>query len=193
MSLTIKNLTKKFDDKIILDNFSCHFSSTGIYILKGESGIGKTTLLRMIAGLDCDYLGEVIGGGIGKVGLAFQEYRLFPQLTAIENVDFANSDRNSKAEFDKAEEMLLLLGLKKQDLSLLPEALSGGMKQRVSLARALISDYPILLFDEPTKELDEENAKRFVDLIRNLAKSKLIIIVSHSDEDYGPSAEYLYF
>ena len=104
--LEIKNLSKSFDDKILFKNFSYSFSDRGIYAVVGESGIGKTTLLRMIAGLDKDYDGEIIGGGIGKVSFAFQEYRLFPWLSAIDNVIFAISDRKDEAVTKKAYKML---------------------------------------------------------------------------------------
>jgi len=183
MSLNIINLKKRFDDKTIFDGFSYNFSDNGIYLLRGESGIGKTTLLRMISGLDNDYTGEIIGGGIGRVGMAFQEYRLFPRLSALENVIFAISDGKDKAVFDNSKKMLSSLGFNESDMLLLPGELSGGMKQRVSLARAFLSDYPILLFDEPTKELDKSNAAIIRNIIRELSKNRLVIIVSHSDED----------
>lgn len=183
MSLKIKNLTKYFDQKCIFKDFSYDFSERGIYALKGESGIGKTTLLRMIAGLDKDYLGSIEGGGIGCVGMAFQEYRLFEQLSAIDNIVFAISDKKNEAETKKAEEMLSALGFKKDDMHLRPSELSGGMKQRVSLARAFLSRYPILLLDEPTKELDEVNIASVRKIISTLGKAKLIILVSHDNED----------
>ena len=183
MSLTISRLTKSFDKKIIFKKFSYSFNDTGIYVLRGESGVGKTTLLRMIAGLDKNYTGNIDGGGIGQVSMAFQEYRLFPQLNAIENVVFSISNGKDEAVYKKAKKILLKLGFNLSDIYLLPNELSGGMKQRVSLARAFISSYPILLLDEPTKELDEKNASIVRSMIKNLSKEKLIIAVSHSEED----------
>lgn len=183
MSLKISGLTKYFNEKCILKDFSFEFKDNGIYVLKGESGIGKTTLLRILAGLDKDYTGSIEGGGIGRVGIAFQEYRLFPRLTAAKNVLLAISDKKDGADYEKVKSMLSILGLSEEDMDLLPNALSGGMKQRVSLARAFLSDYPILLLDEPTKELDESNAKAVRDIIKALSAERLIIIVSHNDED----------
>ena len=183
MSLTIKNLFKSFDKKEIFKDFSYSFSDRGIYALSGESGIGKTTLLRIIAGLDKDYTGELLGGGIGSCSVVFQEHRLFDELTAVENIVFAISDRKDKAVVEKAENLLINLGFKNDELSLKPDGLSGGMKQRVSIARALLRDAPILLLDEPTKELDEANAKIVRELISAEGKSRLVILATHSKED----------
>lgn len=183
MMLKIKNLTKAFGEKKLFDGFSYEFQDSGIYALVGESGSGKTTLLRIIAGLDKDYTGEVSGGGIGSCSVTFQEHRLFPWLTALENVVFSVSDGKDKAVFDKATKILSDLGIGKNDIGLLPDALSGGMKQRISLARAFISDAPILLLDEPTKELDEANASLVREKILAEGKKKLVIIATHSAED----------
>ena len=183
MSLRIKNLSKKFGSKVIFNGFSYDFEDSGIYALTGESGIGKTTLLRIIAGLDKDYVGELLDGGIGAVSMAFQEHRLFPVLNALENVVFAISDSKNKAVLDKAKNMLSDLGFSDSDMSLYPRELSGGMKQRVSLARAFLADSKILLLDEPTKELDAANARRVREIIRSLSKKKTVILVSHNDED----------
>jgi len=183
MSLTIKNLRKSFGEKRIFSDFSYSFSDKGIYLLTGESGIGKTTLLRMIAGLDKDFEGEILEGGIGRVSFAFQEHRLIPQLSAIENVAFAISDRKDEAVVSKATELLKTLALEDEDFLLTPDSLSGGMKQRISLARAFIKDAPILLLDEPTKELDPANAEIVRGLIRKAAESRLVILASHNPED----------
>lgn len=183
MSLAIKNLRKSFGEKRIFSDFSYSFSDKGIYLLTGESGIGKTTLLRMIAGLDKDFDGEILEGGIGRVSFAFQEHRLIPQLSAIENVVFAISDRKDKAVVSKATELLKTLALEDEDFLLTPDSLSGGMKQRISLARAFIKDAPILLLDEPTKELDPANAEIVRGLIRKAGDSRLVILASHNPED----------
>ena len=181
MPLVIKDLTKSFGEKAIFESFSYSFEERGIYALVGESGAGKTTLLRMIAGLDTEYSGEI--SGVTSVSFAFQEHRLFPVLTALENVIFAISDTKSEAVTESAEKMLLSLGIDKSDLSLLPSELSGGMKQRVSLARAFLKDAPILLLDEPTGELDEENAALVRAAIKAEAQKRLVIIVSHNKKE----------
>ena len=183
MQLILKNLTKSFDNKSILENFSYEFPDIGIFALLGESGSGKTTLLRMIAGLDSSYDGEIQGGGIKNVSFAFQEYRLFPELTALENAVIANGDKEDTNLSSKAKKILLTLGFTEDDLELLPRELSGGMKQRVSITRAFLKNTPILLLDEPTKELDENIRRTLYEMIRAEAKKRLVIIVSHQSED----------
>ena len=183
MSLVIKNLTKRFDSKQLFSDFSYSFEDTGIYALVGESGIGKTTLLRMIGGLDTDYSGEIIFDGKRRVSMAFQEHRLFPTLSALDNVVLAISNGKDEAVYEKSRKMLVALGFSEADMCLTPDALSGGMRQRVSVARALLYKADILLLDEPTKELDEENRGRLLSLIKSEGESRLVIIVSHDQND----------
>ena len=183
MSLVIKNLTKRFDSKQLFSDFSYSFQDTGIYALVGESGIGKTTLLRMIGGLDTDYSGEIIFDGKRRVSMAFQEHRLFPTLSALDNVVLAISNGKDKAVYEKSRKMLVALGFSETDMNLTPDALSGGMRQRVSVARALLYKADILLLDEPTKELDEENRGRLLSLIKSEGEIRLVIIVSHDQND----------
>ena len=182
MSLNIHDLSKSFGQKTILTGFSYDFSDTGVYILRGKSGIGKTTLLRIIAGLDKEYSGNVSGGGIGNVSFAFQEYRLFPELSALENVMLAKPNDN-EADRNSAIEMLTQLGFSSADMNLIPSELSGGMKQRVSLARAFLKNTPILLLDEPTKELDALLCELVCKMIRKIAETRLVILVTHKEED----------
>ena len=183
MSIKICNLTTRFEEKLVLDNFSLELPDRGIFALVGESGIGKTTLLRLIAGLDKDYSGEIVSDGDFSLSMAFQEHRLFPSLTAIENVVFAVSDGKDKAVFDNARKILLSLGLTESDLLLYPEQLSGGMKQRISVARALLYDAKILLLDEPTKELDHNNRTLLLDMIKSEGERRLVIIATHNEDD----------
>ena len=182
MSLEIKNLTKRFGKKAIISELSYRFSDKGLYILRGKSGIGKTTLLRIIAGLDKDYSGEVIDGGIERISFAFQEYRLFPQLSALENVMIASKNINDVDKI-KAKDLLTQLGFLPEDMQLLPSELSGGMKQRVSLARAFMKNAPVILLDEPTKELDAILCRQVCEMIKKIAEDKLVILVTHRDDD----------
>ncbi|MBQ8321261.1 MAG: ABC transporter ATP-binding protein [Clostridia bacterium] len=183
MALILKNVSKSFDEKRIFSSLSYEFSDTGIYAICGESGKGKTTLLRLISGLDNDFEGEIVGGGIKNVSYAFQEPRLLPTLTTIDNVIFANHDKPDDAAVKKATNMLLRLGFSEEDTHLFPEELSGGMRQRVTLARAFLRDAPILLLDEPTKELDAENASIVKEIIKEESKRRLVILVTHNEAD----------
>ena len=175
MSLKISNLNKKFGEKVILESFSHTFDTTGLYVITGESGIGKTTLLRIIAGLDKDYTGEIVGGGIGNVSFMFQEYRLFPALSALKNSAISTQDTN------EAVNLLKRLGFSDEDLKKKPNHLSGGMKQRVAFARAVLMEAPILILDEPTKELDPESIGIMLAVIKEQAEKRLVIAVTHDD------------
>lgn len=181
MNLSIKSIKKSFGEKKIFDGFSYEFSERGIYAICGESGVGKTTLLRIISGLDTEYSGTVVGGGFKNVSVAFQEYRLFPQLTALNNVIIPNGEGESIS--NTAKELLMNLGFSEEELKKRPHELSGGMKQRVSLARAILKDAPILLLDEPTKELDTALRNTVYDIIRKKSERRLVIIVTHQSED----------
>lgn len=183
MNLKLNILEKKFDDKVIFKDFSYKFDEKGVYLLFGKSGTGKTTLLRIIAGLDKKFKGTVEGAGAENVSFVFQEYRLFPNLTALNNVVLAISDGKDDKIKKKAMNLLLNLGFSESDLHLLPGELSGGMKQRVSFARALLKNAPILLLDEPTKELDSELRNKLYEIIKEEAKTRLVIMVSHNKED----------
>ena len=182
MNLTIKNLTKSYGDKMLFNDFNYEFKESGLYIITGDSGAGKTTLLRIISGLERFFDGQIINGGFKNTSYSFQEYRLFPQLTLLENLTEIFENK-SETLLSKAIEILTALGFSEADFNLLPNELSGGMKQRASLARALMKDAPILLLDEPTKELDEALRERVVSLIESEAKNRLVIMVTHNENE----------
>ena len=144
--MEIKNLTKKFGDKTVFNNFSVKIPSGKISFIMGESGCGKTTLLKMLIGLDKDYYGE-ISGVDGKISCVFQEPRLFPTLNVIENIRLV--ERGTKYT---ASEILKILELE-NDAHLYPNELSGGMKMRLALARALYYNGEIFVMDEPSPHL----------------------------------------
>ena len=183
MTLSLKNITKVFSDKTVFKDFSYDFSETGIYALVGDSGVGKTTLLRIISGLDTDFSGEVIGGGFENVSYAFQEYRLFKNLTALENAMLAYIDKRSCENTAKAMSLLKRLGFSEKEANLYPGELSGGMKVRVALARAILKKSSVLLLDEPTKELDPALCQTVYEIIKEEAKTRLVIIVTHNRDE----------
>ena len=189
--LVLKNITKRFEEKLLFSALSYTFPEQGLFLLLGGSGTGKTTLLRMIAGLDTDFSGTVEGGGSAATSFAFQEHRLFPSLTALGNVTEvlrAAGHTPDEAE-QRARETLAAVGFPEGDLSRRPAALSGGMRQRVSLARAIAVPRPILLLDEPEKELDERLRDRLHRLVASEARRRLILLVTHTPEALLPLAD----
>lgn len=187
MAIKIVNLNKNFAEKNIFKNFSYDFDDNGIYVLKGKSGSGKTTLFRMISGLDKDYQGEISISDASVVSYCFQEHRLFPWLNAIDNIVLPIKDKDNSELYSKALEILTKLNFSKQDTKLFPSELSGGMKQRVAFARSILMPSEILLLDEVTKELDLDLSYKILDIIKEEANHKLIIVVTHKEFE----AEYL--
>ena len=187
MSLRINNLSKSFGDTVILSGLSYEFKKNGICFLLGDSGVGKTTLLRIISGLDTDYSGTVENGGLNNISFMFQEYRLFPALSSLKNAAIAKKD----GTVDDAANILTRLGFKEEDLKKKPRELSGGMKQRVAFTRAVLKDSPILILDEPTKELDADTVATMMQIISEQAERRLVIIVTHDDVSSFPDADFL--
>jgi len=178
MNLLIENLTKSFGEKSVLRNFSYTFTSPGLYVITGESGIGKTTLLRLIAGLDNDYTGKITNGGISNTSFMFQEYRLFPKLNALDNVLIAEQKVTEDSK-KKARELLINLKFPEEAITKKPDELSGGMKQRVAFARSIMKNSPVLLLDEPTKELDKDTLGSIVKTINEESQKRIVIVVTH--------------
>lgn len=183
MNLEITNLNKSFGKKTLFRDFSYSFDETGIYAICGESGIGKSTLLRMIAGLDTDYTGSIKGGGKGAVSVCFQEHRLFPNLSALDNVFKVAKNKPTKSDKDAAKALLLRLKFTEQDINLKPAELSGGMRQRVAFARSILKESKILILDEATKELDAALADIVLSIIKEESKHRLVITVTHKTDE----------
>ena len=177
MVLKLNSISKRFGERVILDGFSYTFGKSGLYFILGESGAGKTTLLRIIAGLDADFSGTVENGGIANVSFMFQEYRLFPTLSSLKNAAIASK----VADTDGAKNLLTRLGFSEDDMKKKPRELSGGMKQRVAFARAVLKNAPILILDEPTKELDSETVSVMLNVIAEQARERVVIVVTHDD------------
>lgn len=162
--------SKRFGEKLILDAQSLVFPPHSFICLIGESGCGKTTLLRILSSLTALDSGNVVRPD--ALSYSFQEPRLFPQLTALQNVCVTTSR-------ETAEELLSALELS-MATDKYPDELSGGMRQRVSVARAIGADAGLYLFDEPTAALDSSSAERCVSLILDRLSGKDVIISTHS-------------
>lgn len=180
--MKITNLSKKFASKVIFDNDTFEFPDGKITYLIGESGIGKTTLLRIIAGLDKEFSGEITSIS-NKISYVFQEPRLFPNLNVEENISLVAEDSRYSVK-----EVLSLIELENEQNSL-PSSLSGGMKMRIALARAIYNDGDIFLMDEPFSALDDELKARLLPKVFDYLKGKTIIIVSHNLDEANKFAD----
>ena len=178
--LVSKSISKKYNEKLILDNINFEMFSGEILGLLGPSGIGKTTLLNILVGLEKETSGEIINYHNNKIGYVFQEDRLLNWLTLFENIKLIKEDIDEKIIWEN----LSLVGLKDY-YNYFPKELSGGMRQRGSIARALIFAGDIMLFDEPFKSLDIKLRFELLDLMRKLKEEKntSILFVTHDIEE----------
>ena len=173
--LKITNLSKSFDKNVVINDLSVEFPEKGLVTVTGPSGKGKTTLLNIIADIIKADSGS-IEGLRSSLSYSFQDDRLFPWLSLKKNIEIVLDNAEEK-------EKIVSEWLEKVELSdfadYLPEKISGGMKQRVSLARALAYPSEIVLLDEPFKGLDEDLHQRMYELVKTEAQNRLIIMVTH--------------
>ncbi|APU59790.1 ABC transporter ATP-binding protein/permease [Clostridium botulinum] len=200
--LQIKDLKKVYTtgefEQTALDGVSIDFRQSEFVAILGPSGSGKTTLLNMLGGLDQYDSGDMIINGLStkkfgesdwdtyrnnSVGFIFQSYNLIPHLSIVDNVEMgmtlsgvAKSEKRQKATY-----VLEKVGLGNH-IHKKPNQLSGGQMQRVAIARALANDPEIILADEPTGALDTQTSEQIMDLIKEIAKDKLVIMVTHNPE-----------
>ena len=183
--LEVTNLTKNFGETEVIRGVSFSLEPGQVLAIIGSSGSGKTTLLRCLTGLETPDGGSVILPDGGSFGLVFQNFNLFPQYTALQNVMLAPSLRKLKSKEELKEEALSLLdqvGLSDR-VNNYPWQLSGGQQQRVAIARALALKPEVLCFDEPTSALDPELTGEVLRTIRALKESgHTMIVVTHEME-----------
>lgn len=196
--LELKNISKSFGDKVILNNLNLEVKDGEILCIVGQSGGGKTTLLRCISGLEKIDGGQILIDGQvfdpytnenndSVIGVVFQEYNLFPHLTVLQNVTLAPTMvLKKKKEIAENEAKNLLNGLSLEGKEgLYPFQLSGGQKQRVAIARALAMKPQILCYDEPTSALDPGLTATVKDIILNLKKEGMTQIIVTHDMDFA--------
>lgn len=190
--LELKNISKAYGSKVIFQNFNLTISEGRILALVGPSGGGKTTLLRMLAGLEKVDSGQIIYNGEevaidhleerNLLGFVFQDFQLFPHMTVLENLILSpmkTMGTSREVAEEKAINLLNRLGLG-EHVEVYPHSLSGGQKQRVALARAMMIDPQIIGYDEPTSALDPELRKEVENLIlQNRETGITQIVVTH--------------
>ncbi len=200
--LELRNITKIYKvgdfEQRALDDVNVSFRENEFVSILGPSGSGKTTMLNIIGGLDQYTSGDLIINGVStkdfkdkdwdsyrnhRIGFVFQSYNLIPHQSILANVELALtlSGVSKKARIKRAKEALIKVGLE-EHIHKRPNQLSGGQMQRVAIARALVNNPDILLADEPTGALDTEISKQIMDLLKEIAKDKLVIMVTHNPE-----------
>lgn len=193
--IELKNLTKMYGQTEVLKDVCYTFPNRGLVCLLGESGCGKTTLMNLTAGLDTDYSGKIIVDGTklnslsendlchyrkDYVGFVFQDYHLLNGYTVMENIVYPCVLKSDEPKKDRAraKELLDKMGLAdKADEKV--QNLSGGQKQRAAIARALIENPEILLADEPTGALDRKTSTEIMEILKEISKTKLVIVITH--------------
>ena len=193
--INVENLSKNFGNLKVLKNISTSINKGEIISIIGPSGSGKSTFLRCINKLEEPTKGHIYIDGMDlmdkntdinkireRVGMVFQHFNLFPNMTVLENLTLSPTmvKKESKEEAEKyASYLLEKVGLSDKANSY-PSQLSGGQKQRIAIARALAMKPEVILFDEPTSALDPEMIKEVLDVMRDLAKEGMtMIIVTH--------------
>lgn len=177
-------------DQNIFDNFELHISSGEFLSILGHSGVGKTTLLRIMAGLDAPQSGSVTIGGEAitrprkSIQYLFQDARLLPWYSARDNVTFASDNSFSQKSRSVADQLLEQLGLHHR-ADAWPKHLSGGEKTRTALARALLANPDVLLLDEPMRGLDVRNRAMFSEVLDQVGNpgSRTLVMVSHDVDE----------
>ena len=191
----LKDVRKSFGDNLVLDGVTLQVSKGEAIVIAGPSGSGKSTMLRCVNGLETIDSGDVVFDGqsvarSGKelsrlradIGMVFQQFNLFPHMSVLQNVTLAPVRVRGldKAAADKrGMELLERVGIAEKS-DQYPAELSGGQQQRVAIARALAMDPKLMLFDEPTSALDPEMIREVLDVMRDLARSGMtMLVVTH--------------
>ncbi len=193
--LEVKDLCKSFGDHLVLNHINTTINKGDVLCLVGPSGGGKSTFLRTLNLLEVPTSGQIYFEGIDitnsktnideirkKIGMVFQHFNLFPHLTILENMTLAPKKILKLSEDNannKAKELLKRVGLIDK-INTYPNMLSGGQKQRVAIVRSLMMNPDVMLFDEPTSALDPEMVGEVLDVMKELAREKMtMVVVTH--------------
>lgn len=205
--IKLNNVSKQYNNGIFgIKSFSYSFDKGKMYLLKGHSGSGKSTLLNIIGCLSSPTHGDILYDDkmvqnfsendksdlrLKKVGFVFQNFLLNNNLTAKENVMLPMLINENKNAEEIAIKLLSKVGLSER-VNHFPNELSGGEQQRTAIARALSNNPEYLIADEPTGNLDEENERHIIEILKDISKEKCVIISSHSNEIINFADEVIY-
>ena len=196
-ALNIQNLSCSYQKTAVLENLDLSLHDNEIVCLLGESGCGKTTLLRAVAGLQTELTGQIsirqkilndpqtyVPPELRKIGLIFQDYALFPHLNVFDNVAFSLTKMTKQEKQQRVQEVLALVQLSELSARF-PHQLSGGQQQRIAIARALAYQPDLMLLDEPFSNLDQHVRFQLIHEIRQLFKQRQMsaLFVTHSKEE----------
>lgn len=179
MRLELQNLSKSYGELQVLSRVSMTLESGRIYCLMGPSGTGKTTLFRLILGLERPDSGSVTGLDGRRLSAVFQEDRLCEDFSPVDNVALA-ADRRLTRQQIRAE---LIRLLPEESLDRPVSTFSGGMKRRVAIIRALLAPWDLLLMDEPFTGLDEDTRRLVISYVLEKADGRLVLVSTHQEED----------
>ena len=185
MIIFADHISKSYNEIPVLSDFSLRLPEHGIIGLSGPSGCGKTTFLHIMAGLIEPDSGSITGLAGKKTGVVFQEDRLLPWLTAQENIDLIVKNSTLTQQWLDAIQL-------SDKADSYPSELSGGMKRRLALARALAFDCDLLLMDEPFQGLDDMLKETLYPLVRDAALTKPVVMVSHDITELNNLADQVY-
>ena len=180
MKVTIKNIGKSYGDKVVLQGLNAAFTNEVPTVLMGENGRGKTTLLRLMLGLENPTSGQMLIEGVQGVAAVFQENRLCEEFTAQQNLQMVCPKNTETAIL---EEHLAGVGLAKQDMQKPVALLSGGQKRRVAIARCLAANADAVFMDEPFVGIDAKTKPLVMQYVSRQLKSKLFVVTTHSTKE----------
>ncbi|HIB30984.1 MAG: ABC transporter ATP-binding protein [Candidatus Thioglobus sp.] len=202
--LAVKDLSVTYQNNKVLNGFNLNLEQGDIFALLGDSGSGKSSALRFIAGLDNADNGRVELDGrqlsvsgkhqitpeLREVGMVFQDYALFPHMNVEKNITFGISNQPKSEQQARVKELLSLIGLEGIEKKY-PHQLSGGEQQRVALARALAPSPKLLLLDEPFSSLDKNHRNQLVSQVRSILKKAQVtsILVTHDEDEANALAD----
>lgn len=189
--IQVNHVSYSYQEKEVLKDISVSFPDNGFVVLLGKSGSGKTTFLSLLCHVLSLQKGEIKGNEREKISLVFQSSLLLPYLSVKDNVSFPLLLKNKNDIDNKVKESLMKVGLEgfeDRDVT----TLSGGEKMRVSIARALVLDKPILILDEPTGQLDEKTSLDIYSILKEIAEDHLVLMVSHDEKNAFLLADVLY-